>query len=271
MKLSKAIIYKFSWGYMLLYFWVNTLCVELRGPISWNSSTLATSWEQLTHWKRLWLLEGTGGRGRRRRGQQRMRWLDGITDSMDSWVWMNSWSWWWTGRPGVLRFMGSQRVGHDWGTELNWTGLIVVLYLISYKQQLKFPYFPKWSDHFTFLLTPFSKILTMYVLILDALLCAIDLFVHTYANIMFSCGLPWWLSGKESAWQYRRCRFDSWVRKIPWRRKWQSTPALLPGKSHGQRSLIGYSPWGRNESNTTEWLHFHFQHHVVNFAFPYQF
>ena len=44
------------------------------------------------------------------------------------------------------------------------------------------------------------------------------------------------------------------------RRKWQSTPVLLPGKSHGQRSLVGYSPWGRKESNTTEWLHFHLQH-----------
>ena len=62
------------------------------------------------------MLGGIGGR--RRRGQQRMRWLDGITDSMDMWV--NSGSWWWTGRPGVLRFMGSQRVGHKWATELNW-------------------------------------------------------------------------------------------------------------------------------------------------------
>ena len=40
-----------------------------------------------------------------------------------TWVWVNSWSWWWTGRPGVLRFMGSQRVRHDWATELNWTEL----------------------------------------------------------------------------------------------------------------------------------------------------
>ena len=56
--------------------------------------------------------------GGRRRGWQRMRWLDGITDSTD-WVWISSRSWWWTGRPGVLQFMGSQTVRHDWATELN--------------------------------------------------------------------------------------------------------------------------------------------------------
>ena len=55
----------------------------------------------------------------------------------------------------------------------------------------------------------------------------------------------------------RETQVWSWVGKIPWRRKWQSTPALLPGKSHGWRSLIGYSPWGRKESDTTEWLNFH--------------
>ena len=58
--------------------------------------------------------------GRRRRGWQRMRLLDGITDSMDM-SWVNSGSCWWTGRPGMLQCMGSQRVGHDWATELNWT------------------------------------------------------------------------------------------------------------------------------------------------------
>ena len=64
-------------------------------------------------------------------------------------------------------------------------------------------------------------------------------------------GLPWWLSGKESTCQCRRHGFDPWVRKIPWRRKWQPTPAFLPGESHGQRSLAGYSPWGPKESDTT--------------------
>ena len=57
--------------------------------------------------------------------------------------------------------------------------------------------------------------------------------------------------------QCGRPRFDPWVGKIPWRRKWKSSPGLLPGKSHGQRSLVGYSPWGRKELDTTERLHFH--------------
>ena len=74
-------------------------------------------------------------------------------------------------------------------------------------------------------------------------------------------GLPRWLSSKESACRRskcRTCRFDSWVGKSPWRRKWQPTPVFLPGESHGQRSLVGYSPQGRKESDTTERLHFHF-------------
>ena len=62
---------------------------------------------------------------------------------------------------------------------------------------------------------------------------------------------PWWLHGKEFTCQCKRCRFDPWVRKIPWRRKWQPTPVFLPGKFHGQRSLVGYNPWGCKESDTT--------------------
>ena len=57
--------------------------------------------------------------GSRKRGQQRMRWLDGISNSMEM-SWASSRSWWWTGKPGVLQSMGSQRVRYDWATELNW-------------------------------------------------------------------------------------------------------------------------------------------------------
>jgi len=101
-----------------------------------------------------------------------------------TWVWVNSRSWWWTGRPGVLQSMGSQRVGHDWATELSW--------------------------------------------------------VFTSA-----CMLIWeaeWLSGTEPTCQCRRHGFDPWVRKIPWRRKREPTLVFLPGRSHGQRSLVAYSP-----------------------------
>jgi len=62
-------------------------------------------------------------------------------------------------------------------------------------------------------------------------------------------------SGKELSCQCRRlkrCGFDPWVRKIPWRRAWQSTLVFLPGESHGQRSLMGYGPQGRKELDTTK-------------------
>ena len=70
--------------------------------------------------------------------------------------------------------------------------------------------------------------------------------VHINSSALLGCnlyamGLPWWLSGKEPAWQ---CRFDPWVGKIPWRRKWLPTPVFLPGKSHGQRGLGGPQSMG---------------------------
>ena len=163
-----------------------------------------------------------------------------------TWVWVDSGSWWWTGRPGMLRFMGSQRVGHDWGT----------------KHSTQQP--PVWD-------------------------------------------FPGGASGKEPTCQCRRHRrrgFYPWVGKIPWRKAWQPTLVFLPWESHGQRSLQGYSlwgrrvrhdlatehtisgegkgtplqypclensmsggactppqgcsPWGSEVSDTTEWLHFHF-------------
>ena len=64
--------------------------------------------------------------------------------------------------------------------------------------------------------------------------------------------------GKSVCLQCGRPGLDPWAGKIVWRRKWQPTPVLLPGKSHGQRSLVSYSPRGHKELETTKRLHFHF-------------
>ena len=139
------------------------------------------------------MLGGIGGR--RRRGRQRMRWMDCITDSMDvslGELWelvMDREAW----RAAIHGVTKSRTRLRDW-TELNWMSLR---------------------------------------------------FIHPVAR------LPWCLNGKEFACQSRRCRFDPWVEKSPWRRKRQPTPVFLPGKSHGQRNLAGYSPWGRKESDMT--------------------
>ena len=87
---------------------------------SWNSNTLATSCKELSHWKRPWGWEGlwAGGEGDDRGWDG---WM--ASPTRWTWVWVNSRSWWWRGRPGVLRFMGLQRVRHDWATELNRTEL----------------------------------------------------------------------------------------------------------------------------------------------------
>ena len=71
--------------------------------------------KELTHWKRPWCWEGLGAGGEGD-GRGWDGWMASLTRW--TWVWVNSRSWWWTGRPGVLQFMGSQRVGHDWATEL---------------------------------------------------------------------------------------------------------------------------------------------------------
>ena len=84
----------------------------------WNSNTLATSCGELTHWKRPWCWEGLGAGGE---GDDRgwEGWMASPTRC--TWVWVNFGNWWWTGRSGMLWFMGLQRVRRDWATELNWT------------------------------------------------------------------------------------------------------------------------------------------------------
>ena len=104
---------------------------------SWNSNTLATWCEVLTHWKRSWCWERlkAGGEGDDRGWDG---WMASLTRW--TWVWVNSGSWWWTGRPGVLRFMGSQRVRLYWATELNWT---------EHKKDKRYIYYREYGENET--------------------------------------------------------------------------------------------------------------------------
>ena len=133
--------YKESWVLMHWCFWTVVLkkslspfnCKEIQ-PVhpkvrsvlgvhwkdwcwSWYSNNFATSCEELTHWKSPWCWERL-----RARGEGDDRGWDGwmASRTQGTWVWVNSGSWWWTGRPGVLQSMGSERAGHNWVTELNW-------------------------------------------------------------------------------------------------------------------------------------------------------
>ena len=90
---------------------------------SWSSNTLATWGKELTHWKRPWCWE------RLKAGEEGddRRWVGWMASPAQwTWIWVNSECWWGTGRPGVLQSMGSQRVGHDWETEMNWIELIYI-------------------------------------------------------------------------------------------------------------------------------------------------
>ena len=112
----------------------------------WSSNTLAPWWKELTHWKRpqYWEKLKVGGEGDDREWNG---WMASLTQW--TWVWASSRSWWWMGKPGVLRFMGSQRIRHDWVTELNWTSLLHSqnLMCVSHWQHISGPPHFQGSSH----------------------------------------------------------------------------------------------------------------------------
>ena len=139
--------YKESWAPKNWCFWTVMLkslespmyCKEIqpvhpKGDQSWvfigrtdwscNSNTLTIWCEELTHWKRPWCLERLRAGGEGDDGGWDC-WM--ASPTWWTWVWVISGSWWWTGRPGVLWFMGSQRVRHDWATELNYAAFMLQL------------------------------------------------------------------------------------------------------------------------------------------------
>ena len=151
--------------------------------ITRNSNTSATWCEELTHLKRPWCWERlkAGGEGDN-------RWWDGwmALPTQWMWVWVNSGSWWWTGRPDVLQSMGSQRVRHDWAIELNWTDDVwcgasfqmLICYLYIFFGEMSVKAFGTFFNPVVFLLLSFKS--SLYILGNSPFLAV------SFANISFS-------------------------------------------------------------------------------------
>ena len=99
--------------------------------------------------------------------------------------------------------------------------------------------------------------ISTYILYMSLWIWPLVLSTLVFRTCLIVGGLPPWLSNKECASECRRCRFNPRVWKISWRRAWQPTPVFLHGEFHGQKSLVGYSPWGRKELDMTEQLSMH--------------
>ena len=179
--------------------------------------------------------------GRRRRGWQRMRWLDGSTDSMDI-VWVNSSSWWWTRRPGVPRFMGlqSQTRLSNW-TELNW------IFCYTYILYFVYPFIGWWPLCGFHLLAFVNSIATSTgIKVFRAPIFSSFGYIpggtitRSYSN---AGEFPGGSESDESAWNSGDPGSIPVSGRSPGEgNEWQPTPVFLLGEFHEQRSLAGYSP-----------------------------
>ena len=163
-------------------------------------------------------------------------------------VWVNSWSWWWTGRPPVLWFMGSQRIGQDWATELNWTES-TYLFFITTKFYFIFLTYFNWRN-----------IALQFCIGFSPTTCKSAIIIHMYNPISkkamapHSSPLAWkipWMEGPGSLQSMGLLGVGhDWATSLSllifmhWRRKWQPTPVFLPGEYEGWGSLMGCRLWG---------------------------
>ena len=144
----------------------------------------------------------------------------------------------WTEEPGGLQSMGSLKVGHNWATSLS----LFTFHFPALEKEMA-----THSSVLAWRIPGMAEPAVYGVAQSQTRLKWLSSSIPVWE-------LPRWLSGKESACQSRRHGFDPWVEKIPWRRKWHPTPVFLPGKSHRQRNLVRYSPWGCKELDTTKQL-----------------
>ena len=180
--------------------------------------------------------------GRRRRGRERMRWLDGITDSMDMSL-VNSGSWWCLGlkgwRPGVLWFMGSQRVGHNWETELILSPLKP---LWCWRRLLRVP----WTERR--LNQSVLKEIQPWIFIGKTDDETLILRPHVAKSWLIGKDPD---AGKDWGQEEKGTTEDEMVGWHHWLNAHEFEQA--PGSSKGQGSLVCCSPWSCKESDTTEW------------------
>ena len=120
-----------------------------------------------------------------------------------TWVWVTSGSWWWTGRPGVLWFMGLQRVGHNWATELNWTELIYRLYIQEIKRRLLLR--KKAMTNLDNVLKSKHITLPIKVYIVKAMI---------FPVVMYECDILW--ATREGLWMWQLDHKEGWVPPKNW-------------------------------------------------------
>ena len=143
----------------------------------------------------------------------------------------------------------SEPVFNFWGAAILFpTGGCTILY--SHQQCIEVPVPPHACEHLCILLCSFF----FFFFLIIATLMDVKWEAWVLRRTINISGASLVAQRKDSACQCRRHRFNPWVGKISWRRKWQPTLIFLPGKSHGQRSLLGYSPWGRKQLDSTERL-----------------